>query len=410
MRRKQNFIAGLEKNDGSCAESDEEVKEVVTDYFAQLFTTEQPDRLQDVLENIPTRVTAEMNNTLMRAFSADEIFEALKTMGPTKSLDPDSFNALFFQRYWAIVGQDVVSLVKAILEGGGPPAQLNHTHVVLIPKVSKPTRITEFRPISLCNVMYKLVTKVISNRLKPLLPVLVSETQSAFTPGRLITDNILIAYEVFHSMINHKTRKGAMAIKVDMSKAYDLVEWPFRRQVMLRLGFRHSWVDLVMSCVESVSFSFIINGRPQGLVKPSRGLRQGDPISPYLFLFVTEGLIGLLKKAEARGLIHGHQVCREAPSVSHLLFADDSLFFCKASVDEAKEIMQVLRDYEAATGQQVNLDKSSVTFSKGIQQAYKDSILQELCWSFKEEGVPSYKRPSWIAFGRVDEQNGFLGG
>jgi len=182
------------------------------------------------LETIPTRVTDTTNDLLTREYSEVEIHEALSVMGSTKSPGPDGFNACFFQRYWHIVGKDVTSPVQSILTGGGLPPQLNRNHVVLIPKVNKPSQITEFRSISLCNVLYKLVTKVISNKLKQLLLAIISETQSAFTPGRLITDNILIAYEVFHSMVSKKTRHGSMAIKVDMAKAYDRVEWLFLKR------------------------------------------------------------------------------------------------------------------------------------------------------------------------------------
>jgi len=358
------------------------MQQQVVDYFEQLFSsshpTSHPISFDSILETVPVRVTEAMNDDLGREYSTDEILEALKSMGPTKSPGPDGFNACFFQKYWPIVGTDVTELVRTILVRGHIPSHLNHTHVVLIPKVRHPKRITEFRPISLCNVLYKLATKVISNRLKKLLPELISQTQSAFTPGRLITNNILIGYEVFHSMHTKSSRHGTMAIKVDMAKAYDRVEWSFLRQVMLRMGFRRSWVDMVMACVTSVSFSFVINGTPQGLVSPTRGLRQGDPISPYLFIMVTEGLIGLLRQAEERALLHGHRVCRSAPPISHLLFADDSIFFCKATMGEARVILGVLQEYEEASGQTVNLDKSNVTFGKGILQEQKDLILQEL--------------------------------
>jgi len=359
MRRKNNSISRLKTEEGTWAETAGEVKKIVVDYFANLFTSTSPERMEEVLETIPTRVTEVMNDSLLRPYSDVEIFEALKMMGPTKSPGPDGFNALFFQQYWDIVGRDVLSLVQSILSGGNVHPKLNHTHVVLIPKVKEPTNIAEFRPISLCNVVYKLITKVISNRLKKLLPAIISETQSAFIPGRLITDNVLIAYEIFHSMLNQSHRNRSMAIKIDMSKVYDRVEWPFLRKVMLKLGFKQVWVDMVMACVESATFSFLINGEPQGMVKSYRGLRQGDPISPYLFLLVTEGLIGLLRKAESTGSIQGHLVCRGAPPISHLLFAYDSIFFCKASYEQARVVKKVLRDYEEVFGQQVNFSKSS---------------------------------------------------
>jgi len=207
------------------AETEDEVQKMVVDYFTNLFTTACPRLMEEVLATIPTRVTDDMNNMFLHPYSDTEIYEALQMMGPTKSPGPDGFNAFFFQQYRDIIGRDVMSQVKSILAGDSIPSTLNHTHVVLIPKVKKPMYIAEFRPISLCNVVHKIITKVISIRLKKLLPLIISETQSAFIPGRLITENILIAYEVFHSMLNQSTRKGSMGIKVDMSNAYDHIEW-----------------------------------------------------------------------------------------------------------------------------------------------------------------------------------------
>ena len=378
MRRKNNTIVRLQKGDGSWAETADELQRLVVDYFSQLFSTVRPEHVEEVLSVVPNRVTEEMNDMLMQPYSDSEIYEALKMMGPTKSPGPDGFNALFFQQYWDIVGKEVLALVKDVLAGGRSPSHINHTNVVLIPKLKSPTQVSEFRPISLCNVVYKLITKVIASRLKKILPHIISDTQSAFIPGRLITDNVLIAYEVFHSMINQRRRNGTMAIKVDMSKAYDRVEWGFLRRVMLKLGFHSDWVQMVMGCVETATFSFVINGTAQGWVRASRGLRQGDPVSPYLFLFVTEGLIGLLRRAEVNSDITGHQICRGAPSISHLLFADDSLFFCKASIDQARAVRRVLSLYESASGQQVNAGKSSISFGRGIPRHRKEEIIQEL--------------------------------
>ena len=135
----------------------------------------------------------------------------------------------------------------------------------------------------------------------------------------------------------HGRKKGKtwnITLKLDVSKAYDRVEWSFLRRIMLKLGFPKSWVDRVMSCVSSTSFFVLINGKPYGTITPTRGLWQGDPLSPYLILLCTEGFTSLLQKAELEGHIHGVSICRRALKISHLLFVDDSILFCQASKKE----------------------------------------------------------------------------
>jgi hypothetical protein len=125
---------------------------------------------------------------------------------------------------------------------------------------------------------------VLSNRLRGILDDIIFEEQSAFVLGRLITDNVLVAYESIHYLKNKKGKSEVCVVKLDMAKAYDRVEWQYLRAIMLQLGFREEWVSLIMRCVESVTFSVRVNGHFSEVFKPSRGIRQGDPISPYLFL------------------------------------------------------------------------------------------------------------------------------
>ena len=225
-------------------------------------------------------------------------------------------NVLFYQKFWHLVGNDVSSAVLDFLNSGIKIPEINYTHIVLIPKVKSPEKMTDFRLISLCNVIYKIISKVIANRLKTILPQLISPTQSAFVPGRLITDNVLLAYETLHAMHGRKKgKKGALTLKLDVSKAYDRVEWNFLRGMMVKLGFPEEWIDRVMSCVTTPSFSVRINGKAYGNIIPSRGLRQGDPLSPYLFLLCAEGFTSLLSKAEAEGRLHGVQIVE-----GHLVF------------------------------------------------------------------------------------------
>jgi len=159
--------------------------------------------------------------------------------------------------------------VLNILHRGDIPPSLNHTHIILISNKHHPNDISDFQPIRLCNILYKLVTKVIANRLKTCLPSIVSENQSAFVPGRMITDTILIAFKIFHDMPSCPKSNGGIALNLDKAKAFDRVEWPFLRAIMIKMGFHADWVNLVMSCVESATFCFIINGEPKGFVRPS---------------------------------------------------------------------------------------------------------------------------------------------
>lgn len=227
-------------------------------------------------------------------------------------------------------------------------------------------------------MIFKLITKTIANSLKVVLPSIIHDTQSAFVPGRLITDNALIAFEIFHFMKSNKSKKGSFAFKLDMSKAYDRVDWSFLRAVMESMGFDRGFVNLVLRCVESVNFSVLVNGKPGSSFIPSRGLRQGDPLSPYLFLLCAEALSVLLRKAETQNLLHGACICRGAPIISHLFFADDSIIFGRANEQELVEVKRIQDLYEKALGQVVNLHKSEIAFSVGVDTNRAEFLVSRL--------------------------------
>ncbi|KAL8146376.1 hypothetical protein AgCh_004207 [Apium graveolens] len=222
---------------------------------------------------------------------------------------------------------------------------LNETNIILIPKKKNPTKVSDLRPIVLCNVLMKVITKVLANRMKDMLEKVVSESQSAFIPGRLISDNIMVSYEIMHYLKKKKIGKdGYMALKLDMSKAYDRVEWEFLKAIMRKMGFSDWRVHLVLKCVTAVSYS------------------------------IVHGLSSLIRKYEAKQWIRGIKICRKAPTISHMFFADDSYFYCKAGTKEARKVLELLEVYEHASGQKVNKAKSSIFFSTNVIQYNKEEI------------------------------------
>lgn len=169
-------------------------------------------------------------------------------------------------------------------------------------------------------------------------------------------------------------KKGYMAIKLDMKKAYDRVEWPFVEAMIRRLGFAELWIRLIMKCVTLMSYSVLLNGSPLRLITPTRGLRQGDPLSPYLFLLCVEGLRSLLNGANAEGKITGVPILAKGFQLSHLFFADDSLIFCQANFQEWGNILLLLKQYELASGQKLNSAKTVIFYSRYTRREFRDFI------------------------------------
>lgn len=222
----------------------------------------------------------------------------------------------------------------------------------------------DYRPIALCNVYYKVISKLLSIRLKPILQNIISENQPAFIPDRAISDNVLITHEVLHFLkILGATKHCTMAVKTYVSKAYDRLEWSFIRTVLEKLGFHPTWIDWMMQCISTVSYSFLLNNEVAGDIHPQRGIRQGDLLSPYIFILCGEVLSGLCKKKQDVGNLQEIRVARNSLRINHLLFADDTMFFTKSDPKSCATLLEILRSYAEASGQMINIAKSSISFS-----------------------------------------------
>ncbi|CAL9013278.1 unnamed protein product [Prunus brigantina] len=351
QRRRRNRVNRIKTMAGVWGESDGQVRKAFEDYFTDLFSTGGRRNLGDVLDFISPVITYQMNDNLCSPVSDEEIKEAAFQLGASKAPGPDGFSGIFYQNYSEIFGEDLCKMVKDFFQGNSSVHCLNMTELALIPKVPNPETVTQFRPIALCNFTYKIISKILANRLKPILAQIITPQQSAFIPGRQIQDNILLAHEAFHAIkLRKKTKVYEMGLKLDMNKAYDRIEWDFVNEVLLKMGFDHSWVRLVKECITSVRFSVLLNGQPGNPFKPSRGIRQGDPISPYIFILVNDVLSVMLNKAVERDYVQGIKFSRNGPILSHLFFADDSILFLKATERNCAAVANILNSYCNASG------------------------------------------------------------
>nr|XP_008351105.2 uncharacterized protein LOC103414509 [Malus domestica] len=357
------MIIKLKDGEDCWVENPNHIRKLVDDHFLNVFKSGGPRDWGNLLEGIHSSVTVDMNLALMESVSMEEIKEAALQMGGFKAPGPDGFQGIFYRSFWDIVVEDVNNLVRSFLRDEISPTEINNTHIVLLPKIPNPESVSHFRPISLCNYSYKVLSKVLAIKLKILLPQIISPTQNAFVAGRQIQDNIGITHDVFHYLKGRKLKnKFELGIKVDMQKAYDRVEWDFLEATMEKMGFCSQWRKLIMGCVTSVKFAVILNGHPGNKFAPSRGLRQGDPLSPYLFLLIGEVLSRLIQAAVEKKSLDGIKLGITGPVLSHIFFADDMLIFLRANEKNCRNLVNLLKAFCAASVQEVNLQKSSVFF------------------------------------------------
>ena len=376
-RLARNRVLAVTDDAGNTYRGDNEIGEAAENYFTNLFKSTRTANTDytSVLQGIQQRVTSSMNEDLQRMVTEEEIQKAVFAIGADRAPGPDGITAAFYQQFWPSVKDAVIAEVTTFFQEGIIKDSVNHTNICLIPKKEVSTSMTDFRPIALCNVRYKIISKILVERLKTHLSSIVSENQAAFIQGRNIMDNVVIAHEMLHSLKKRKRWANSyMTVKTDITKAYDRLEWDFIRDTMKSLGFDTKWIHWVMQCVESVCFSVLINGAPRGMISPERGIRQGDPLSPYLFILCAEVLSSLLTMAEETNRLKGMKISAGVPSINHLLFVDDALFFCHAHPKSCSAIMSILREYEEASGQAINLNKSAITFGSRVQPHVKTRL------------------------------------
>ncbi|XP_071715094.1 uncharacterized protein [Rutidosis leptorrhynchoides] len=306
LKRKynKNNIRGINVN-GSWCENPNTIKEVAFNHFKSIFEVHNSDGPS--LEGLFSESISSADNELLEAhFTEEEIWESVKCCGSSKAPGPDGFNFGFFKKFWSIIKDDLIGAINWFWVFGEFSKGCNASFVSLIPKKSDPLSFSDYRPISLICSYYKIIAKMLSLRIRKVVPRLIGKEQSAFLGGRYILDGALVANEVVEDLKRNK--KHGLIFKVDFEKAFDSLNWDYLLEVMKCMGFGTKWCKWISSCLKSATISILINESPTSEFNLKRGVRQGDPLSPFLFIIAAEGLNILTKVAVERGMYKGVEV------------------------------------------------------------------------------------------------------
>jgi hypothetical protein len=313
-RKRINSIMALKK-EGGWIENPDCIKGEICSYFVKHFSEEEWER--PTMDGIDfSYLSAVENQQLERPFEEFEVKDMIASSQNNKSPGPDGFNFEFFRSCWDLMKGDLMKIFHDFYANANMPRGMLSYFITLIPKVPNPHSISEFRPISLLGSLYKIVAKVLATRLGTVMDKLISRNQSAFIKGRLLVDGVLTINEVVD--LAKRAREKCMIFKVDFAKAYDSVNWNFLVYMLKRFGFAEKWIAWMKACVCAGNLSVLVYGSPTMEVNISRGLKQGDPSAPFLFLLVVEGLGLLMSRAVSIGFFKPFVIKNSGVSISHL--------------------------------------------------------------------------------------------
>ncbi|GJS50443.1 RNA-directed DNA polymerase, eukaryota, partial [Tanacetum coccineum] len=380
INKKRNVLAvrGI-MIDGLWIDDPSLVKTEFLHHFSHRFA--KPDCSRATLHsNFPNRLTSSQQSDLDRDVSKDEIKRAVWDCGTDKSPGPDGFTFGFYRRFWYLIENDVYKAVSYFFLFADIPKGCNSSFIVLIPKFPGANMVKDFRPISLIGSLYKIIAKVLANRLVDKLGSIVNEVQSAFVKDRQILDGPFILDELIQWC--KKKRKHLLVFKVDFEKAFDSVRWDFLDDLLFKFGFGGKWRKWIQSCLRSSRGSIILNGSPTEEFQFHKGLKQGDPLSPLLFILVMESLHLSFNRVEEAGLFNGIQL-NSSINISHLFYADDAVFVGQWCEKNINTLVHILECFFRASGLRINMSKSKLMGLNVDNGKIKEAALKLGCLTLK---------------------------
>lgn len=352
------------------------IKLAIIDHFKSFFAKEDKSRPTLRCSNLPKLSRAEATE-LEVPFSEEEIWEVIKSCDGNRAPGPDGFNLAFFKHFWPVIKEDVIRFFAEFHETGRLVRGLNAAFICLIPKQNQPESVVDYRPINLIGSAYKLISKVLAARLKLVMPKLLTPNQFAFTQGRQIADCIVIANEVVDFM--KKKSEGGFLLKIDFAKAYDNIDWGFLLDVLAAMKFGYKWIKWMRSCISTASLAILVNGSPTDFFSIEKGLRQGDPLSPFLFNLCANGLSCMLNQLLEDNRFSGVRMGPEL-RLNHLQFADDTLLFCENDFDQVDLLCNTLLAFLFASGLKINMSKSTL-IGCNIPDSIVEAVAEFYGWS-----------------------------
>lgn len=371
-----NAIRKLVLQNGAIITDPTEIKQAAANYFAHfLGPSESPipnESIIDLSDLLEFRCPDHTAALLVHPISEAEIRNVLFSMPSNKAPGPDGYPVEFYRAAWPIINRDFTIAVQSFFIYGFLPKGVNATTLALIPKVLGAETLKDFRPISCCNILYKVISKVLANRLKVLLPELIEPNQCAFVKGRLLLENVLLATELVKNY--HKDSIGPRSVlKLDISKAFDSVKWSFILDTLRAMNIPDQFVHWIHTCLSTAAFSVSVNGELEGFFPSTRGLRQGCALSPYLFFIAINVLSRLLNKAALAGKIGFHPTCSDV-NLTYLSFVDDIMVFTNGDPASLRGIFAMLDEFAVISGLVINPAKSSIFMAGRISQAFKEEV------------------------------------